>query len=438
MKTNLFGAIALLCLAFSLDAIGQAPALTAADYARAEKMLVYGVGPLVDRAGVRPNFLPDGRFWYKVLTPTGSEYVLVNPTDGSRTTGDDLVKMGVTPPARKGSGDEDAAVSPDGSREAFIRDYNLWVRDVATKKETQLTTDGVKNFGYATDNAGWTHSDRAIVAWSPDSKKIATFQQDERNVNDSYLVSTKVGAPTLSAWKSALPGDANIPMIHRVIIDVDSAKVVRLQMPPDPHRSTVCDDIACDGDLEDVYWSKDGAKLGFVSTTRDHKIATLREADAATGTVRDIYSETAATQFESTPMGQGGNWRYLPATNEFIWYSESDGWGQLYLYDLATGKLKNRITSGEFAVWNVVRVDDKARVIFFEAGGHEKGRNPYFKHFYRVGFDGKDMRLLTPEDASHNTTMSPSGGYFIDSYSTREIEPVIVLRDDQAKSIANL
>ena len=132
---------------------------------------------------------------------------MINPADGSRKTAADAATLGVTPPNGGGgfgrrSGDE--VVSPDGKRAAYIKDWNLWVRDLATAKETQLTTDGVKDFGYATDNAGWTKSDRAILVWSPDSKKIATFQQDERNVSDTYLVSTNVGAPKLSAWKSAL------------------------------------------------------------------------------------------------------------------------------------------------------------------------------------------------------------------------------------------
>jgi hypothetical protein len=98
-------------------------------------------------------------------------------------------------------------MSPDGKRGAFIRDWNLWVRDVATGRETQLTHDGVKDFGYATDNAGWAASDRAILVWSPDSKKIATFQQDQRGVGEMYLVSTRVGHPELRAWKYPLPDD---------------------------------------------------------------------------------------------------------------------------------------------------------------------------------------------------------------------------------------
>jgi dipeptidyl aminopeptidase/acylaminoacyl peptidase len=435
-KIHSFTLTLILC-AFAANALAQQPALTAADYARAEKMLGYSTGPLVDRNGVRPTFLPDGKFWYRVLTPTGSEYVLINLPDGSRQTAPTAAQLGITVPAGGGGfGGGNDIPSPDGKKAAYIKNFNLWVRDTTTGKETQLTTDGVKDFGYATDNAGWKKSDRAILVWSPDSKKIATFQQDERNVSDAYLVTANVGAPKLSAWKSALPGDANVAMIHRVIIDVDAAKVTRLSMQPDPHRSTQCDDISCDGGWDDVYWSPDSRTVAFVSTSRDHKNEKLRVADTATGAVRDVYEETAATQFES---GQGTvNWRYLPATNEFIWFTERDGWGHLYLYDLTTGKLKNQITAGDFAVWRVQNVDEKNRVIFFEGGPQDQSRDPYFTHFYRVGFDGKNLQLLTPENANHDVTLSPDGSYFVDNYATPDTPATSVLKDANGKLIANL
>src|SRR5690606_2311073 len=114
-----------------------------------------------------------------------------------------------------------AVVSPDGRRAAFIRDHNLWMRDLETGAETQLTTDGVEDFGYATNNAGWTRSDRPVLLWSPDSRRIATFQHDARGVGEMYLVTTNVGHPKLDAWKYPLPEDSVIFRIHRVVIDVD-------------------------------------------------------------------------------------------------------------------------------------------------------------------------------------------------------------------------
>jgi dipeptidyl-peptidase 4 len=426
-----------LCLAAS--GISQQPAktvLTTDDYARAERMLSYSTAPLVDRGAVRPTFMPDGRFWYRVLTPTGSEYVMIDPRDGSRKVGSDAAAIGVTP-TNGGGGrrNPNEIVSPDGKRAAYIKDWNLWVRDIATGKETQLTTDGVKDFGYATDNAGWTHSDRAVLVWSPDSRKIATFQQDQRQTGDMYLVSTNVGHPKLEAWKYPLPGDANVTMIQRVVIEVDAPKVIRLKMPPDQHRSMQCDDVSCEGGWDDVYWSPDGKTLAFVSTSRDHKKENLRIADAATGDIRDVYEETTATQFES---GQGGSsWRYMPSSNEFIWYTERDGWGHLYLYGL-DGKLKNQITKGDFAVWRIVQLDEKNRVIYFIAGGREQGRDPYFGHFYRVNFDGSGLKLLTPENGNHDVVLAPAGGYFVDNYSTPNTPNVAVLRDLTGRKIVDL
>src|SRR5262249_44021614 len=129
------------------------------------------------------------------------------------------------------------SMSPDGSKAIFICDWNLWVHDVASGQERQLTTDGVKDFGYATSKPGWVTSTAASLCWSPDGKKIATQQQDERKVGDMYLVETPVsgGHPVLRAWKYPLPGDEVVAMISRVVIDVDTGKMTRLQMPPDFH-----------------------------------------------------------------------------------------------------------------------------------------------------------------------------------------------------------
>ena len=414
---------------------GPRPALTADDYARAEKFLSWKTAPLVFRASVRPAWLDGERFWYRNSTPGGAEFVVVDPDKRTRSVVDSAQVIPAARAAVRGAG-RNVVPSPDGKLGAFIRDENLWVRDLASGRETQLTTDGVKDFGYATDNAGWVHSDRPILLWSPDSRKIATFQQDQRGVGEMYLVETKVGHPVLQAWKYPLPGDSVVAMIHRVVIDLAGPRVIRLQMPPDQHRSTLCDHIACGGSWSDVEWTPDASKLVFVSTSRNHQQEQLRVADAATGVVRDVYQETVPTFFES---GNGRiNWHALPATSEFIWFSERDDWGNLYLYDLGTGKLKHRITSGPGNVLQVLRVDEKARVIYFTGSGREAGRDPYFRHLYRVDFDGRHLALLTPEDADHSVTLSPSGRYFVDSYSRPDVPPVTVLRDAAGRLVLPL
>jgi dipeptidyl aminopeptidase/acylaminoacyl peptidase len=480
--------------AVSLAAHAQsADSLSRKDYEHAASFLGFSTEPLLYRTGVRANWIEGDRFWYAVNTEKGTEFFLVDPAKKSKTPAFDQAKLATAlskaagrsydayklpfqsfsfspdaksisfyaeakkwkydlksaevtadaaapaeptaaaPMGRRGGFTE--VVSPDGKKAAFIKEYNLWVRDVATRQETQLTTDGVKDFGYATDNAGWSSSDRAILRWSPDSKKIATFQQDQRKASDMYLVTTNVGKPTLRSWKYPLPGDKDIIMIHRVIIDVDQPKVVRLQVAPDPHRASLSDDISSSGTFDDVDWKADGTELAFLSTSRDHKIEKMRIANAATGEVREVFEEKVATQYES---GQGTiNWRYFPATNEFIWYSERDNWGHLYLYDATTGQLKNQITKGDFVVTRVLDFDEKKREIRFVGLGKEPG-NPYFSHVYKIGFDGKNLVSLTTENGNHAASYSPSAKYFIDTYSQPDVPPVVALKDANGKLILEL
>ena len=427
----------------------QTPVVTAADYARAERFLRENTMPLVSGLGVQPTWLAGDRFGYRITTRGQSQFILVNPSKGTRIAcspetdrcGGALDPREVSrlqppqPPQRPPGRPESR--SPNGMRAAYIRDYNLWVRDIATGRETQLTTDGQKDFGYATDNAGWVKSDRPVLVWSPDSRKIATFQQDDRPVGEMYLVTTKVGHPELQQWKYPLPGDSAISMISRVVINVDTPRVIRFRMPPDAHRSTLCDHVICRGtEWADVEWYPDGSHIAFVSTSRDHKHEVFRVADAATGSVRDVFREDVATQYES---GNGTvNWRVLPASNEVIWFSERDDWGQLYLYDLATGQLKSKITSGDGNVAELRRVDEKSRTLWFVGNAKERGRDPYFRHFYRIGMDGRRLSLLTPEDADHQISLAPSGQYFVDSYSKPDVPPVTVLRDLNGKSVVTL
>jgi dipeptidyl aminopeptidase/acylaminoacyl peptidase len=454
--------------------------LTTADYDRAAKMLSFNTGPLVSGGVVVASWLPDDRFFYRNTTASGSEWLLVNPatrtsvalfkapevaqaltragagtidprnipaqraelsSDGTHVTLDigahrwrcdvsgGCCNAVTDSTPRAGTFGPPAGLSPDGKSMAFIRDWNLWVRTLATGKEKQLTTDGVRNFGYATDNAGWVHSDRPIVKWSPDSKMIATQQQDDRPLGDMYLIDTRVGHSRLSTWKGAYPGDSAISMIHRVIIDVASGKMVRLQTPPDYHRAMLGDDLS----MDDLIWNPDNSQLAYVSTSRDHKHATVKLANTATGEVRTLFEESAPTQFESI-----AGWRILWPQHEIIWSSERDNWGQLYAYDLNTGKLLRKITTGEGPVTGIEHVDGKAGTLIVEALGRTASEDPYFRHFYRVGVDGKGWTPLTPESGDHSIQVSPDGRYIIDSYSKPDVPPTVVLRDAAGKSVMQL
>jgi len=478
-------ALALLAAVSPLAAQHQHPVVTEADYARAERFMPWNANRLVYNASVRPHWLPNDAFWYRNAIPGGHEYVVYDPARRTRarlfdhdrlaaalsaaadttyapldlpiTTLDlaaDRASLSFTAGRRRFTCDlrayrcetsaprraprRNEVVSPDGKLAAFIRDYDLWVRDLETGRETRLTTDGAKDYGYATDNQAWARSDRPTLLWSPDSRMIATYKQDERGVGEMYLVEHRVGHPKLQAWKYPLPGDSVVPMLERVIIHLDGPKVVRLQSPPDHHRSTVCDGIKCGGEFVDVEWSADSRHFAFVSTSRDYKHVALKVADPQTGAVRTVLEETTPTFFESTLIGERQNWRVLHSTGEVIWFSQRDDWGHLYLYDLATGKLKNRITSGEWNVVQILRVDEKNRTIYFTAVGREQGRDPYFRHLYRVRFDGKGLELLTPEDADHDVVFSPSGRYFVHTYSRPDTPPVTQVRRADGKNAATV
>ncbi|MEO2004641.1 MAG: DPP IV N-terminal domain-containing protein, partial [Candidatus Poribacteria bacterium] len=451
--------------------------VTVLDYARAESLLGQNTRPLVFGTSVSPNWMEGDRFWYRNPVPGGAEFVLVDPARGTRERAFDHQAVANALEAQSGQdfsalnlpftsidfsddgrtfsfdagtvqvtcavdgsscepgprgGDVSGAVaarlrvaSPDGSRAAFIRDYNLWSVDLTSGAEIQLTSDGIEDFGYATNNAGWTKSDRPVLVWSPDSKQIATFQHDARGVGEMYLVSTEVGHPELETWKYPLPEDSVIFRISRVVIDVENATMTRLQMDPDQHRSTICDHVYCGGTWADIDWSESGSQLAFVSTSRDHKEAYLRVADPSTGAVRDVMNEVVETFFESGHRAV--NWRLLEESNEVVWFSRRSNWGHLYMYDLGTGDLKHPITGGDWNVLQVRHLDREARKAYFTGVGREAG-DPYFQYFYSVNMDGSELTLLTPDSANHVVSMSPSGRYLIDTYSTPVVPQVTVVR----------
>ena len=480
---------------------------TDADYAQAEKFMPYSTNPLVLHVVRSPTWMPDGRMWYRDTGTQGNTITLVDPVAGTKRPAFDQAKLAAALQPFSASStpidpyhlpvyellftDSDKAVtltafgkrltcdlaasagcrpldqarpsiedspgharggevlSPDGTRAAFIRDWNLWLRNTATNKESQLTTDGVKDFGYATDNAGWTHSDNPILVWSPDSKRIATFQQDQRKTGEEYLTDVTYGHPTLTILKYPLVGDKDITMIERVVLNLnkegDKAKIVRLKMPPDQHRSTLCDDVSCRGGTgwDDVEWAADSNTLAFVSTSRDHKQEWFRLANPGNGDVREVFYEAAPKFFESG--NDKVNWHYLSASNQLLWFSERSGWGHLYLYDIppsGQATLKAQLTSGDWNVTQVLSIDQKSHALYFLGVGKEPGEDPYYPMYYRVSLDGAGSgsapTLLTPERAAHAITPSPDSRFFVDTFSTPTEPQISVIRDTTGKVVVDV
>jgi len=445
------------------------------DYARAESMLGNTTNRMVYHTSVSPKWMDNDRFWYLHESPDQSKLMLVDPALGEHAllfdhgrmtetildfveSSDTLVDFSqysfhpetqeIRSSTRKHNAiacnvttyicvpsshrrifqiPPDASISPDGAYQAFRKHHNLWIRNMQSGQERQLTFDGEEDFGYATNNAGWIKNEDPVLLWSPDSKKIATFQHDSRGVGDMYMISTEIGRSELEAWPYPLPEDSVVFMIERVVVHIEDNKTVRLEMPPDFHRGTTTDHIAdWDGTFLDVRWSQDSQQLAFVSSSRDHQDAWLRVADAESGQVREVLHEHVPTYYES---GVGAeNWNVFFETNEVLWYSERSDWGHLYLYDLTTGDLKHQITDGEWVVLQIRHIDHQQRMLYFTGSGREDG-DPYYHYLYRVHIDGGEVQLLTPEPAHHVISFSPSKKYIIDSWSQPDIPQQHALRN---------
>lgn len=485
-KMGLTGVVTALMLSSAGAMATTQPVVSTADYARAATFLGFHTRPLVDHAVRRVHWLDATRFWYVDHDASGDHYKIMDAATGkikpafdqaalaaalnstkADPAGDDSAqadKLGIHRfkylhdgslqvtwqgtryvcqlTSKSGTctnradalahqpGDESAVIAPNGEYAVFVRDWNLWLRNLATGQERALTTDGVKNYGYATLNAGWVHGNGVIVRWSPDSTRVATYRQDQRKVGNMYTIETRVGHPILHQWKYPMPGDKHVFMIEPVVIDIASGKMVRLQMKPEQRLSTLCDTLACDRgkphQWSDVKWAPDGQTLALVSTSRNRQHEWYRIADASTGKVRTAFDFTAEDYYES---GHGMvNWQYLPKTGQAIWPSEQNNWNNLYLYDLKTGKPLHAITTGKGNVDMVLRLDHAKRALWFVGNARTQGLNPYYKQFFKVDIDTGKTTLLTPEAADHTITMSPGGKYFVDSYSTPTTPPVTVLR----------
>ena len=433
---KVFNSFSILFLTLLSCNTNNAPSISASDYEKASFHMSRSLNKHLNNVLTYQKWDDEEIFHYKVRFKEKTESFTINLKSLEKTDNNHTTKIETKKNIQVVKKNRNEFLSPNGKLAAYIEDFNLWIRNTKTGKRIQLTFDGEKDYGYATNNAGWIQSKGPVLKWSPKSDKIATFRQDARGVGEMYLTTTNVGHPKLQAWKYALPGDEKIFEIERLIIDIKSKKIIKLKMKNDFQRSTTTDHIAGrGGELLDTQWSEDSSKLAFISSSRDHKEAHLQIADSKTGNVYSLHKENVDTYYESGVRSE--NWKVLFDSNEFIWYSEKDNWGHIYLYDLNTKKLKNRITSGNWLVRKVMHIDSDKREIIFTAGGKEKG-NPYHVYMYKVNFDGNNLTCLTPEKGTHSINTSPNWNYFVTTYSTTKNAPKSILKDRDGKTLFQL
>ena len=348
------------------------------------------------------------------------------------------------------------SVSPDKKTVIYAKDLNLYRMSYedyqkakkdekdSTIVEIQLTTDGMKDFGYGipysmmnTDTLCNGKRRSAYGVWSPDSRHFATILVDKRAVKDLWVIDvTAKPRPTLETYKYQMPGEKEAPVEHLYIFDMqdNSRKEIRTSAFKD---QTIDIEIRPyeqkQRDMEDVsrVWQGDADRFYMTRGSRD-----LHRIDVCTYTVGQdsivpIVEERMNTYQETRPI------HVLDGGKKFIQWSERDGWAHLYLYD-DQGNLKNRLTKGPWHVESVLKVDEKAGVVYFTANGKNAGENPYYEHLYRVNLDGSGLKQITRGDYFHQPEIDDDAKYVLDNYSRVNTVPVAVLLDNNGNKVMDV
>jgi dipeptidyl aminopeptidase/acylaminoacyl peptidase len=296
--------------------------------------------------------------------------------------------------------------SPDGRLEAFIHNYNVAVRPAGSRETKLLSTDGSEGGYY----------DPVSLVWSPDSTKIAVYKVTPGFRRFIHYVESSPEdqlQPENSTMQYAKPGDV-LDVERPVVFDVGSgtSRVVDNALFPNAY------------DMTTLVWRKDSSRFTFEYNQRGHQVYRVIEVNGETAKARVVISEEPKTFF----CYSGKKFRAdIADGKEIVWMSERDGWNHLYLYDGVTGAVKNPITKGNWAVRNVVRVDEEARQVVFSANGMYPGKDPYFVHYYRINFDGTGLTPLTTADANHAVSFSPDRQFYVDTYSRVDLAPIAEL-----------
>ena len=445
---------------------------TLEDYQRAERFLPGNVRHLAYVADVSPHWIEKtSRFWYRKVGLKDTEFVLVDAVQNTSGPAFDHERLaaGLSRAAKQDYSPSDLpfseiefvekgraihfsvadaqwkcsldtyecqrdepptkpneVASPNKRWAAYVKDHNLYLRDVVTGTVLQLTSDGVAGWDYATplpslrvmvDQGTEDVKQPAAVFWSPDSSKLITYRLDSRNsgrFTSLQFVPPDQLRPRAFTYVYPLPGEV-LAKAEPIIFDIQSGKRIDVQSAPIelPFQ---------DGPGFD--WFPDGKSFHYDYDERGFKAKELRVVDAATGEQKVLVREQSDSYLDPGETF----YSFVENTGEILWSSERDGWNHLYLYNGKTGHLENQVTEGPWVVRHIEHIDEKSRRVYFLANGREKAEDPYLAHLYSVGFDGKGLQLLSGEDADHSVSISPDGAFFVDSFSRPNLPGEAVLR----------
>ena len=348
------------------------------------------------------------------------------------------------------------SISPDKKTVVYAKDLNLYRMSYedyqkarkdendSTIVEIQLTTDGVKDFGYGmpyktvnTDTL-LNGKRRAVYGmWSPDSRHFATILVDEREVKDLWVINVmSKPRPTLETYKYQMPGEKEAPVEHLYIFDMqdNSRKEINTSAYKDQTLGIETRPLMQrQRDMEErsTVWLGDNERFFLTRSSRDLYRIDVCSYTVGQDTLVPVIEERMNTYQETRSLKALGNGK------ELIHWSERDGWAHLYLYD-DQGNLKNRITKGPWHVEEILKVDEKTRTVYFTANGKNADENPYYEHLYKVNLDGTGLTQITKGDFFHQVEVDDDAKFMVDNYSRIDTVPVCVLLDNTGKKVMDL
>ncbi|MEJ7766393.1 MAG: DPP IV N-terminal domain-containing protein [Chitinophagaceae bacterium] len=319
---------------------------------------------------------------------------------GSRFTSNPYV---VGPVARRARAFREDSLSPDKMWVAYVKSGNIFVKPSTGEDSTQYTTDGTREKPYGN------------ISWSPDSKNFVGYHISPVQPKQVHYILTAASG-TRGEVKSrgyAQPGDDNTSY-EMFVFNLGSKKQTKVNI----------EKIDFSG-VPFLNWRAGDVKyFTFERVDRGHQRFRIIEVNTETAKAREMVDEKTKTFIYEQRIFT----HFMPETHEILWITEKDGWRHIYLLDEVTGKQKNQVTKGEWVVREIDSIDKKKREIWFQASGMNSTEDPYFIHYYRIGFDGKNLVKLTEANGNHRLTYSPGRKYYIDTYSRVDMPPVMELR----------
>lgn len=348
-----------------------------------------------------------------------------------------------------------ASLSPDTSIVVYAKNYNLFYTDMdnlrkiikdkkdSTIVEHQLTTDGTKDIAYGgndytgSEDIDTTKRYNPRILWSEDSKHFSLCKYDMSMVKELWVINSVTSPrPKLETYKYQMPGEPG-PKTFMMVFNIDdkSSKYINISAFKDQSIDLLYKSYTVEDIYKDYFpapiWKGDNENFYFARKSRDLHRIDICKANINTGEVKVVVEESMNTYQEIREP-------YLTKDGkELIQWSERNGWAHLYLYS-TDGSLKNQITNGAYHVFDIVRVDEKQRVVYFTANGYDKKENPYYQHVYRVNFDGSNLIALNPGDFFSDVEFSEDSKYFIDNISRVDLVPYVVLRDNTGRKVLDL